>query len=244
MQQILKIGILSFLVSTAASAAVTFSFTSSGGTQSGTTPFGNLRTYTSGIYSVTASAFSLPGDLSGNFTTAQLNQYNTLGLAVCDQAEGANCGNPLHQIDNSGEFDFVLFQFYVNGIAASVDPTGIFINPYQVWDKDVTYWVGDSNGNLSSLALNTLGMGARIDDDDPGSTINTNPRLVSLVGGNGNALLIGARLSGNNADSSIDRFKIESLTIQTSSVPEPATFGMIGFALVGLGVLRRRVRKG
>ena len=62
-----------------------------------------------------------------------------------------------------------------------------------------------------------------------------------LGGGLGNALLIGARVSGNGADGNIDRFKIESLTVNTTA-PEPATFGLAGAALVGLGLLRRRIR--
>jgi hypothetical protein len=232
-------GMLCAFALTAGAATVTFDFETSGGTVGGGSPFGDTRTYTNGIYSVTASAFSLPGNLSGNFTTAQLNQYSGLGLAVCDQDEGAGCGNPQHQIDNSGDIDFVLFKFFVSGVLTTIDPASIIINPFDVWDKDATYWVGNNSANLSTLALATLGMGGRIDDDDPGSTINTDPRTLTLGGGSGNALLIAARLPGNGADSDIDRFKIESLTINTT-VPEPATFGLAGLALVGLGLLRRR----
>jgi PEP-CTERM motif len=229
-------GLVCAFALTAGATSVTFTFTGSGGTLGGSSPFGDTRTYTNGSSTVTASAFSLPGTLSGNFTTAQLNFYNTLGLAVCDQAEGADCANPLHQIDNSGEYDFVLFKFN-----STVDPISIVINPFDVWDKDVTYWVGNNSANLSTLTLATLGMNSRIDDDDTPATLNTNPRTVLLGGGTGNALLIGARLSGNGADGNIDRFKIESLTVNTTA-PEPATFGLMGAALVGLGLLRRRIR--
>jgi len=230
-------GLVCAFALTAGAAPVTFTFTGSGGTLGGSSPFGDTRTYTNGSNMVTASSFSLPGNLSGNFTTAQLNWYNTLGLAVCDQSEGAGCDDPLHQIDNSGEYEFVLFKFN-----STVDPVSIVINPFNVWDKDVTYWVGNNSANLSTLTLATLGMGARMDDDDNPVTLNTNPRTVLLGGGLGNALLIGARLSGNGADNNIDRFKIESLTVNTTAAPEPATFGLMGAALVGLGLLRRRIR--
>jgi len=216
----------------AAAAPVTFTFTGNGGTVVAGNPFGNTRTYTSGANSVTVSSFSLPSNLNGNFVPGQLGWYNGLGLASCNNTgEGANCDNPEHQVDNNGSYDFVLFVFN-----SAMDPTSILINPYGTYDRDVTYWVGNLGVNLSTLNLGTLGLGMRMWDD---STASDNPRSVDLLGGTGNALLIAARLSGNGADSNIDRFKIESLSANTA-VPEPATFGMAGLALVGLGLLRRR----
>ena len=228
-------GLVCALAAFAAAAPITFDFTSSGGAAGGSSPFGNTRTYTSGAYSVTVSAFSLPGNLTGNFTTGQLGQFSGLGLGVCNQNEGSGCSSPEHQVDNHVSQDFVLFLFNT-----TLDPASIAINPYGTWDRDVSYWIGTTSTNLSTIGLAALGgagFGSRIDDD---STVSSNARTVTLGGGNGNALLFAARLY--NPDDYLDYFKIESLTVN-SAVPEPATFGLAGVALVSLGILRKRVRQ-
>jgi len=228
-------GLVCAFALTAGATPVTFDFTTSGGTVGGGSPFGDTRTYTNGIYSVTASSFSVPGNLAGNFTTAQLNQFGGLGLASCNQNEGASCGPPDHQVDNDVSIDFVLFKFNT-----PVDPINIKFQPFGTHDTDVTYWIGNGAGlNLSSIGLSGLagvGFGGRTDSDGP--ILTDTSRTVLLGGGAGNYLLFAARLPGNNADSSADYFKIRSLSVDTA-VPEPATFGLAGLALVGLGLLRK-----
>ena len=131
--------------------------------------------------------------------------------------------------------EFVLFQF-----SQAVDPASISITTYNQSDLDVSYYLGNVMPNVSLTGVNLaelagLGFGGRIDDDVNSSATS---RTVSIVNNAGvNALLVGARISG---DSGADYFKIKQLSVDTvSGVPEPGTFLMTGAALVALGMVRR-----
>ena len=121
-------------------------------------------------------------------------------------------------------------------------------------DGEVSYPVGNvsANYNLTGKALAdlTAALGLNLARTDDPSTVGTSSRTVAIAGGYVNSLLFGPRASGNTPDANIDRFKINSATIEVepggefqSSVPEPATLLLSGAALI-LIAARRKYRPG
>lgn len=187
---------------------------------------GNVRTFTVDGITVYATAWSYDGV---SFQQARLGQWST-GLAVCNQAEA--CGDPIHQVDNYGQTEYVLFQF-----SSAVDPLSVRIDPYGVYDRDVSYWtsttalpsdllLGETYGSLGGL-----GFSPRIDD---WGTVSTDPRDVSISSPFVTNLLFGAQYNGG-ADG-YDYFKISSIT----SVPEPSSLLLMGIGMLSLGWLARK----
>jgi hypothetical protein len=237
MKSTMKLAVLAagMMWTSIAAQATTINFNvMSGGTNSAASAYGNVRTFSSSGLNVTATAWSLPTS-SADFAAAQLGRATNYGLWACNTGEGINCSSPEHQIDNVGGMEFVLFQF-----SQAVDPSSISITTYSQADLDVSYYLGNVASNLSLASVNLaelagLGFGGRINDD-----VNSyaTSRTVSIVNNGGvNALLVGARISG---DSKADYFKIQQLSVNTvSDVPEPGTFLMTGAALFALGLVRR-----
>lgn len=219
-------------------ATLSYDFTSgssTSSTSSGTT-FGNVRTFTVNGVTITVTAWSLTGNSGTTFQTGNLGRWPT-GLGDCNQIEGTDCASPEHQVDNNGNYDFVLFQF-----SAPVSSISVVISPYGTYDRDVTYYTGNASSSLdltgdSLSSLSGLGFGSAINDD---STVSSNPRTVTVTSGDITSLLFGARVGG---DSYSDYFKITSMCLQPSAVPEPATFGTLGLALILLGVIGRIKRR-
>lgn len=217
--------------------STTWTFVSSGGgshVQSWGSGYGNVRKFTQGGEVVWTSAWS---NLGASFETAYLGRHSS-GLGVCNRYEGSvnDCVSVgvEHQVDNVGQQDFVLFRFDgpVSLLSLVVDPTG-------VWDRDLSFWVGNvdpgldlAGATLASLAA--LGFGGRIDSLNPPGD---GQYSVSLGGHVGNALLVSALFP---PDSSPDRFKIRSLTAGPAVIPVPGAVWLFVSAAGLLTALRRR----
>lgn len=181
---------------------------------------------TQGNETVTATAVAMTGNNSTTFQWATLGQYSGFGLGVCDQLE-VNCGSPQHEVDDSGQLDFVMFHF-----SAMVTSVSITVTPVCNCDTNASYYVG--NG-FSPMGQTLLQLGGATNSTE-GSKNTT--RTITLTGlGNGvDSVLFGASVIGNN-----NFFKIESLSVtQAATAPEPGTMAMAGAALIGLGLLGRK----
>jgi len=245
MHTIVKMGVLSLLVTMAASAAVTFDFTSTNGSFSGSNSLGtcattnggycangDVFTQTLGGVTLTATAWNSTSN-SAAFTTAELFKSGSapayIGLGVCNSAEGTHttgftsCTNSEGYLDNSGSLDLILFRF-----STPVDPTQITINTTIHDGIDTQFWYSNLT-SLTGQSLNSLGAPSGTSSS---TTINL-PGVQTVQ-----SVIFSARQGQSN-----DGVKVTSLSVTPSAVPEPATFGMAGIALVGLGLIRKRKMK-
>jgi hypothetical protein len=188
----------------------------------------NNITKTASGETVIATAWSLTGTNSTTFQTATLGQYSGLGLGVCNQDELAangGCQAPQHEVDNSTHIDFVLFTF-----SQPVTSISILIDPVCDCDTDASYHAGTGiSPNGHTLAQ--VGSFATI----AGAFDTTHTDVLTIPVGGVNSVLFGASITGSD-----DYFKIESVTATFAQAPEPASFTLLGGALVALGLLRRK----
>lgn len=203
------------------------------------TSYGDRVTFSQGPEKLRVTAWSDTADAPQNgFESAFLRRFLT-GLGVCNRDEGAitACisGGLDHQVDNISQQDLVLFLFDSPQAMQSLT-----IDPYGVWDRDVSFWVGTVSPTVS-LSGSTFGTLAALGFSAQMNSYNSAgeaPLTLSLGGLVGNALLVGAL---NPADGSADRFKIRSLvtTTATSVVPAPAAAWLFVSALGSLAGFRR-----
>lgn len=229
-------------ISSASAVFTTINLTGAGGDA---TSFGNTRTFTQGGLTVTASAWGYTGAAATVFETAGLGQYST-GLGVGDRSEGLSPGDPAHQVDNIGPDNFVMFNFG----ASAVDISSINIDPFGIYDRDVSFWVGNvtPGTDLTGKSYAQLAaLGFTQGRFDALSTPSESPLEVS-IGKTGNTILFGTYVgepatTGAGAATDEDRFKIASITagaiIPPPPVPEPTT-ALFGLALMGFCTATRR----
>jgi hypothetical protein len=235
--------VAAFAALPAAAATITFDFTTSGGTVSGS-GYNLTRTYNNGGVTLVARGLSIADTNAGTqFTAGQLGQWNGYGLGVCNQTEGTDCLSPGHQVDNSGGYDFVFMQ-----LDPAAQITSITVRTYNSSDTDVTYFLGNTSNPLNLVGstvaqLSGLGFGSATTVSGPSGANATNTVAVNSAG-TFNSLLIGARFQVGAYTN--DGFKIRSVVVDYTppppgtSVPEPMALALFGLGLLGLGVAVRR----
>lgn len=204
--------------------------------------YNKQHNFASGPVGMTMSGWATTG--RGNtLQSAQANRYET-GVGVCNRLEGLDCGVLSHQVDNSLGVDFLLFSF-----EQAVELISVTINPYLISDRDVTFVIAEVSdpGSLSGKTLGNLAAlwSTTIERED--YPLGVGPLEVALGNVTGRHLLFGAQFGDGFLDLT-DAFKVTSLTYNAGGPPaevsEPATFGLFGAMLGGMGLAARRRRRG
>ena len=239
---------LLLFMSVAQAAPVTWDLRPGGSAHTNTgTVYGNERTFTENVNpigneTITVTAWADTGlpNPPGTLEAAFLGRYST-GLGVCNQGEGSlsycDGNNPLHQADNLGQNDLVMFRMD----QGQYEFSEIVIDPFGQYDRDVSFWIGNvvglpSGDDLTGIEIAELESLYGFTKYDDYNTQSSGALAIDLMNLQGNTLIFGPLVPTNGL---ADRFKMRSLT--ATLVPVPAAAWLMGTGLLGLaGVARRR----
>jgi len=230
-------------------------------------PVSSSSTLNGVTVTATATAVYITGTSSGptsggTLATGEVGSYSGDGLGVCENQSGDNCQVPNHQVNNGADttlsggngsgpdnFEFILLKF-----SAPVDLTSIQLGNFGTTGStsdpfNATYYVSSSSASSITLNGTTLagltadGFGSANSTTCSSGTCAVNGVGTDTLGNNDVTYLLFGASTANNA-AGTDFFKIQQLNVTNytsgSSTPEPATFGLFGFALAGLGWFARK----
>jgi hypothetical protein len=233
-------------IGTVPAGATTATFTFTGST-SDTNAYGDSLPFSSGGINVSVTAYNTTAlTTTSDMNNAAVEQYTTGGLGVCgtEETSVSNCTTGSssatdEQVDNeSGGYEFLLFKF-----STPVDLSSITIEDTSGSNMSMSYWTTSTAppANVTSLTDTQYlsNFSAQGNDNCAGSGCSTGDSVTDTLSGNNvTYLLIAAAY--NESGQTDDTFEVKALV---ASTPEPATFGMIGFALAGLGLIARKRKK-
>lgn len=194
---------------------------------------GNTVTETStpGGISLGIRGFTFSGTASaGTFANSNVSQWTPgLGMQLS--------GDDYHQLDNSGLDEFLLFKFdkQFKDIKFSFNPA----EGNTAVDGDVSYWVGNTVGNVSlagktTAQLTALGFQAVQTVNRGTGTTTFDVTLTNIPAGGINTVLLGGPIGQED-----DVYKISG--VSGTVVPEPSGVLLIG--ATGLLAFARRRRR-
>ncbi len=212
---------------TAAEAGtITFDTTTGGSpaTSSGS-GYGNVRTFTVGGVTLTATAWSMSSISATTRSSAYLGMYGS-GLGVTDRWESGS--NNTHTVDNYGQFDFVQMLFSEAVVVTAVEITPYYVkepSPDQI-DRDIT------------VSFGSWDTAARTDYKASSSTSAITHAITDGV--LSDTLNVFANLFTSTYRLKYDGFKITSITVETLDPPPPPPPTVVPLppaAFLGLGLL-------
>lgn len=195
---------------------------------------------------VKVRAYSVSSSSSGNnFAAEQVNLYSGgLGVRTTSTNPDESNTSPQHATDNSGRFEFLLFEFD----SAKFKATGFEIGWWNT-DADIQVWVGGTSTAGLNLADSNAACGGSCDFSELGALgfvqagtyddVQTNTLKTINTTTTGRYVLIAGKVVGN--DSLKDYFKLDK--IKGTEVPEPSSMLLVGAALVGFAGFARKRRQ-